>query len=233
MKRILITGANRGVGLELTRQCASRGDQVFAGCRSTEKTASLKEIAAQFPGKVTILPLEVTDENSIIESADRVAAEVDALDILFNNAGANFGDELGLSAVKAEILLKAIHINAVGALLVAQGFIHLLKKGNYPKLVNVSSEAGSITNMTSFRGYHYYGSKAAMNMYTRSLAWDSETEGIIVVALHPGWVRTDMGGPNAHLSTEESAAGMLKITDELNHSHRGQFLNWEGSKLPW
>lgn len=233
MKRILITGANRGVGFELARQCAARGDQVFTGCRSLEKAGALEKLASEYPGKVTILPLEVTDEESIAQSAARVASEVEALDILFNNAAANFGDETSLSAVKSDILLKATHINAVGAVLVAQGFIALLQKGIDPKLVNVSSEAGSITGMTHFRGYHYYGSKAAMNMYTRALAWDPETEGIIVIAIHPGWVRTDMGGPDAHLSTAQSAAGLLKVTDGLTPADNANFYTWEGSKLPW
>ena len=233
MKRILITGANRGVGLELARQCVARGDRVFAGSRSLEKAGALQQIAAEYPGKLTILPLEVTDETSIAESAASVTAEVAALDILFNNAAANFGDEPGLSAVNAETLLKAAHINAVGAVIVAQGFINLLQKGIEPKLVNVSSEAGSITGMTHFRGYHYYGSKAAMNMYTRALAWDPETEGITVIAIHPGWVRTDMGGPNAHLSTEQSAAGLLKVTDKLTPADNAKFYTWEGSELPW
>ncbi|MFC1996240.1 SDR family oxidoreductase [Chloroflexota bacterium] len=233
MKRILITGANRGVGFELVQHCAARGDRVFAGCRSPKKTKGLEEIAIRYPGKVTILPLEVTEEGSIAESAARVAAEVEALDILFNNAAANFGDEACLSEVKAEILLKATHINAVGAVLVAQGFISLLQKGIDPKLVNVSSEAGSITNMTHFRGYHYYGSKAAMNMYTRALAWDPETEGITVIAIHPGWVRTDMGGPDAHLSTTQSVSGVLKVTDGLTPADNGNFYTWEGSELPW
>ena len=233
MKRILITGANRGVGLELARQCVARGDRVFAGCRSPEKAEALEKIAAQYPGMLTILPLEVTDEASIAEAAARVAAKVTALDILFNNAAANFGDEPGLSAVNAETLLKATHINAVGAVLVAQGFITLLQKGVEPKLVNISSEAGSITGMTHFRGYHYYGSKSAMNMYTRALAWDPETEGITVIAIHPGWVRTDMGGPNAHLSTTQSAAGLLKVTDRMTPADNAKFYTWEGSELPW
>jgi NAD(P)-dependent dehydrogenase (short-subunit alcohol dehydrogenase family) len=233
MKRILITGANRGVGLELARQCVARGDRVFAGCRSRKKASALQQIDSEYPGQLTILPLDITDEASIADSATRVTAEVPAIDILFNNAAANFGDEAGLSAVKAETLLKAVHINAVGAVLVAQGFIDLLQKGIDPKLVNISSEAGSITGMTHFRGYHYYGSKAAMNMYTRALAWDPETEGITIIAIHPGWVRTDMGGPSAHLSTEQSAAGLLRVTDGLNSSDNGKFYTWEGSELPW
>ncbi len=232
MKRVLITGANRGVGLELALQYAERGDRVFAGCRSPEKAAALEEISAKHPGQVTILPLEVTDEESIAQCAASVAVEVNGLDILFNNAAIHMGDE-ALSEVKADVLLKTIHVNAVGAVLVVKNFLSLLKKGNDPKLVNVSSEAGSIEKMDHFRGYNYYGSKATMNMYTRSLAWDPETEAITVISIHPGWVRTDMGGPDAHISATQSAKGLLKVTDGLTPKDNGKFYTWEGVEYPW
>jgi NAD(P)-dependent dehydrogenase (short-subunit alcohol dehydrogenase family) len=87
--------------------------------------------------------------------------------------------------------------------------------------------------MDHFRGYNYYGSKAAMNMYTRSLAWDSETEGVTVIAIHPGWVRTDMGGSDAHLSTEQSAKGLMKVTENLTPTDNGKFYTWEGNEYPW
>jgi NAD(P)-dependent dehydrogenase (short-subunit alcohol dehydrogenase family) len=181
---------------------------------------------------VTILPLDVTDEHSIARSAVAVAAVVESLDILFNNAAIHGGDE-HLSQVQADVLLNALHINAVGAVLVAREFLSLLNKGKAPKLVNISSEAGSISRMTHFRGYNYYASKAAMNMYTRSLAFDSETEGITVVSLHPGWVRTDMGGSNAHLSVSESAAGILAVTAGLTPADNGKFYTWESQEYPW
>ena len=232
MNRILITGANRGVGLELARQCAERGDRVFAGCRSPERTAGLESIAAQHPGRVTILPLDVADEQSIAQCAASIAAETEAIDIIFNNAAIHGGDE-HLSQIKSRVLLEALHVNAVGAVLVAKQFLPLLVNGKNPKLVNISSEAGSISRMTHFRGYNYYASKAAMNMYTRSLAFDPETEGITVIALHPGWVRTDMGGPDAHLSVGESAAGILKVTAGLTLADNGKFYTWEGLEYPW
>lgn len=232
MKRVLITGANRGLGLELVLQCVQRGDQVFAGCRSLEKAVALEDVSAKHPRQVTILPMEVTDEGSITRGAAKIAAEIDGLDILFNNAAIHMGDE-HLSEVKAETLLKTIHVNAVGAVLMAQTFINLLKKGTNPKLINVSSEAGSIERMGHFRGYNYYGSKATMNMYTRSLAWDPETEGVIVISIHPGWVRTDMGGSDADLSTAQSAQGLLQVTDGLSSEDNGKFYTWEGHEYPW
>jgi len=232
MKRILITGANRGIGLELARQYALRGDQVFAGCRSPKQAAGLEKISVKYPGKVTLIPLEVTDEESIVQCAVRVAEEVEGLDILINNAAINLGDE-SLSEVVADGLLKTLHANAVGPVLVAQKFIHLLKNGIDPKIVNISSESGSISNMRHFRGYAYYGSKAAENMYTRSLACDPETAGITVIAVHPGWVRTDMGGPEAHLSAADSAAGILKVVDGLTPEDNSKFYTWEGAEYPW
>ena len=232
MKRILITGANRGVGLELTRQLTTRGNHVFAGCRSPENATALEKLAPGLPGVVTILPLDVSDNASIADSAALVSSEVDALDVIFNNAAINREDEQ-LTAVKADVLLEVLTVNAIGPVLVAQKFLPLLKKGNDPKLVNISSEAGSISKMEHFRGYNYYGSKAALNMYTRSLAWDPEMEGITVIAIHPGWVRTDMGGPDAHLSTAQSATGLLKVTDELTPADNGKFYTWEGSEYPW
>jgi NAD(P)-dependent dehydrogenase (short-subunit alcohol dehydrogenase family) len=232
MKRVLITGANRGIGLELSRQYAARGERVFAGCRYPEKSSGLEEIARQYPGRVTVLPLDVTDAQGIEDCAGMVQAETDGLDLLINNAAINLGDE-ALSAVKAEALLQTLQVNAVGAVLVAQKFVSLLKMGVDPKLVNISSEAGSISHMQGFRGYGYYGSKSAMNMYTRCLSLDPEMGGVIVIAMHPGWVRTDMGGMNAHLSPHESALGIIKVTDGLTPEENGKFYTWEGKEYPW
>lgn len=232
MKCVLITGTNRGIGLELTRICAARGDRVFAGCRKPIKAIDLGAVAAEYPGKVTVLPLDVTDEGCISSCASQVGSQVEALDILVNNAGVNMGDE-NLSEVNPDVLLTTLHINAIGPIMVAKYFRELLHKGDHPKIVNISSESGSFTRMNSFRGYAYYGSKAAENMYTRSLALDPESAGIIVIAMHPGWVRTDMGGPDAHLSTAESAAGILGVINGLTQADNGKFFTWNGSEHPW
>ncbi len=232
MSRVLITGANRGLGLELARQYAARGDRVFAGCRSPQGRAALAEVQSNYPEQVAILPLDVVDEESLDQCVSLVEDEVDGLDILINNA-AIYMSGRSLSEVRPEALLKLLHVNAVGAVMVAQRFCGLLKNGEHPRLVNISSEAGSLAEMTAFRGYGYYGSKTALNMYTRALAWDPELGGVCVIALHPGWVRTDMGGPDATLTAEESAAGILRVADGLKPEDAGKFYTWEGSGYAW
>ena len=232
MNRILITGANRGLGLELVRLCAARGDLVFAGSRSPEHDIELKDLSAQFRGRVSILPLEITDTVSLDQCLRQVRSEVDALDMLINNAAINAEGET-LRTFDAEKAAQQWMVNAVGQILVAQKFLDLLKAGTDPKIINVTSEAGSISTMNHFRGYYYFGSKAAMNMFSRSMAWDPDTAGIITIALHPGWVRTDMGGSNADLSVTESAEGILKVIANLTHEDNGKFYTWDGKEYPW
>jgi NAD(P)-dependent dehydrogenase (short-subunit alcohol dehydrogenase family) len=232
MKRVLITGANRGIGLELTTQYAARGDRVFAACRIPNRAYQLEHLVTQYPDQVTMIPIDVTVQELISNAASTIVDQVQSLDILINNAAINLGDET-LSEVRPNDLLKTLHVNAVSPVMVAQYFRDLLVKGDRPVIVNISSESGSISKMTRFRGYGYYGSKAAENMYTRSLAYDPETEGIIVIAMHPGWVRTDMGGSNAHLSPAESVAGILEVIDGLSPGDNGKFFTWEGHEYPW
>lgn len=230
--RTLISGANRGIGLELTRLCALRGDRVFAGCRASEQTSALKEISAKHPGLVSILPLEITDAKSVSRCLERVSAETDALDILINNA-AIFNSGETLRTFDAEKAAKQWWVNAGGQMLVAQKSLDLLKAGTAPKIVNVTSESGSVSTMEHFRGYYYFGSKAAMNMFSRCMAWDPETAGIITIALHPGWVRTDMGGADADLSVTESAEGILNVIAALTPEDNGKFYTWNGKEYPW
>jgi NAD(P)-dependent dehydrogenase (short-subunit alcohol dehydrogenase family) len=230
--RILITGANRGLGLELARLCAARGDRVFAGCRSPERDAGLRDLSTRYRGQVDILPLEITDEASLEQCARQVRTQVDALDTLINNAAINAEGER-LRTFNVEKAAQQWTVNAVGQVLVAQKFLDLLKAGTDPKIINITSEAGSISTMNRFRGYYYFGSKAAMNMFSRSMAWDPDAAGIITIALQPGWVRTDMGGSNADLSVTESAEGILKLIADLTPDDNGKFYTWDGKEYPW
>jgi NAD(P)-dependent dehydrogenase (short-subunit alcohol dehydrogenase family) len=232
MQRVLITGANRGIGLELVRQCLARGGHVFAGCRSPEQAVDLKKLAETATFKLTLLALDVTDERSLDEARKQVGAQVEALDLLFNNAAINLGDE-SITGVTAQKLAETLRVNAIGPVLVAQRFFDLLKSGDSPKLINVSSESGSIGRMRHFRGYGYYGSKAALNMYTRALSLDPNLKEITVITLHPGWVRTDMGGPMASLSPQESVKKMLSLVDRLTLQDTGKFYTYTGDEYPW
>ena len=229
---ILVTGANRGIGLEFVRLCAARGDQVFAGCRSADKATDLQALSAQYPGQITILAMEVSDEESLENCARQVGSAASGLDLLINNAGINAGEETVMT-FNAEKAAHVLMVNAISPILVVQKFLSLLKAGTSPKVIMISSESGSISTMQQFRGYTYFGSKAALNMFTRCLAWDPEAAGIISVTVHPGWVRTDMGGPTAHLSVTESAGGILKLADRLTAVENGKFLTWEGEEFPW
>lgn len=232
MRHILITGANRGLGLELTRQTLTEGERVFATCRLPEEARALHSMADEHPDRLSILPLDVTDEASIITAEEMVRTQADHLDILINNAGVNpRGERLG--DLEAETLLHTFHVNSVGPMMVTQQFLDLLRAGERSKIVNISSQMGSLIQKKSGGSYSYCTSKAALNMLTRALAFDLRSEGIIVVAMHPGWVRTDMGGNHAPLSPVESVSGMLRVIDRLRPADTGRFLTWRGRKHPW
>ena len=232
MKRVLISGANRGIGLELVRQCLARGDRVYAGCREPEEATELGALAAAAPDQLMILALDVTDEATIDTAVKRVQAAASGLDLLFNNAGVHFDGE-SLANLAAENMIDLFRVNAVGPMLVTQRLRGLLITGDSAKVVNVSSEAGSISGMDRFRGYSYYGSKAALNMFTRCLAFDNELAGVVVVAIHPGWVQTRMGGSRAPLLAADSAKAILAVTDKLNPADSGKFFNYDGQEMAW
>ncbi len=232
MKRILITGSNRGIGLELARQCLARGDRVIATCRSPDWATDLRDLVAVHPDKANLLALDVADPDSVEICSKEVAHQIEGLDWLVNNAGIyQRGEKLG--ALNAENLLEVFRVNAVGPLMIAQAFLDLLLAGRESRVINISSRMGSIAEKRSQGHYSYCGSKAALNMMTRALAFELMPQGIIAVTMHPGWVQTAMGGAKAPLSVEESARGMLNVIEGLTPDEAGRFLQWDGSELPW
>lgn len=229
--RALITGANRGIGLEFVRQLAERGDQVFATCRRPEEATALHELKAQFGETVSIVALEVTEPDAIAASYAAVCAETDALDLLVNNAAIGVPD--GVGNFDAEAMKSMLNVNAVAPMLVTEQYLPLLKAGVDPKIVNISSGAGSIGNLNSVGFPSYGASKAALNFYTRSLSFDVQDAGVIAVVVNPGWVRTDMGGENAQIDADESIGGMLSLIDGLTMDESGQFFNYTGETILW
>ena len=240
MRRILVTGASRGIGLELARQLVERGDRVFAGYRDASTAPRLLKLASQKPSHLTAVEMDVTDERSIDGAFGEVSHYVDALDILVNNAGIGsdsreFDDRAATAvfgSLRAGPMLRILHTNSVAPMLVAQRFLPLLRKGRDPRVVNITSEEASISQ-TDGGDHTYRASKAALNMFSRNLAIDLRDEGIIVAMVHPGWVRTDMGGPNGPLSVEESVHDVLRVVDGLTLEQTGGYLDWRGNPMPW
>ncbi len=238
MQRVLITGAGRGIGLEVARQYARRGDRVLAGCRDIERAPELRRLVEQHGDRVSVLPLEVADTGSIAAAVRQAHRETDGLDVLINNAAINPGDREtdgpdGQALLDAERIMEVLRVNVVAPLQVAQAFASLLRAGMNPRVVNISSGAGSLTYKTEGGDYAYATSKAALNMITRTYAFNARGEGITAVMIDPGWVKTDMGGPDAQLEPEQSASGLLSVIDGLTTRDAGRFLVYDGSEAPW
>ncbi len=232
----LLTGANRGLGLEWTRRLADRVDRLFATCRRPGEARELNDLADAHSDTIEVFALDVADPDSITAAAERVETEAGALDLLINNAGINgggTGDRFG--TVDQETMMEVLRVNTAGPHLMTQAFADLLRADGTTDdsiVVNVTSQLGSIAN-TKGGGWHSYkASKAALNMCTRLQAGALDGDAI-VVSMHPGWVRTDMGGSNARLSTEESVTGMLDVIEGLTPNDSGRFLSYDGRELPW
>ncbi len=229
MPTTVITGANRGIGLELANQCLERGDTVIAGCRNPDDAQDLIGLAP-----AQILALDVGDEASIDLFAQSIEGPVD---LLINNAGTSVSN-LGLDKERAGVLsapidltLDLIRVNGLSAAAVTRNLLGRLDSGS--QVVNITSQIGSMVVGANFDDLPYAASKAVMNMVTVQLATQLKDDGISVVAFHPGWVRTDMGGSSADLSVQESASGILSTMKNFQHGDTGSFLRWDGSTHPW
>lgn len=229
----MITGANRGIGLELARQTLLRGDRVFAAAREPANAIDLQELKATYGDLLTIVRLEVTDQAGIDAAVEQVGKEVGGLDVLINNAGMLPPTDY-LDSLQADTLLKTLEVNSVAPLMIAKSFMDLLRNGTASKIVNISSQAGSLSARRVWEGrYSYSASKSALNMLSKTLAAEVEKDGIIVVIIHPGWVSTDMGGRAAPVTPPESVAGILQVMDGLTLKDSARFFAWDGTELPW
>lgn len=233
VRHALVTGANRGLGLELVRQLLAAGDHVVAACRRPGKATALNTLAGEHPGRLHVLPLDVADAKSHAELARElplVLGEDGRLDLLVNNAGVlHSGERFGsLTAANFE---DSFRTNATGPLLLTQALAPLLADG--ARVLNLSSQLGSIAGTRRFGTPSYNLSKAAQNMATVLLTHALAGRGIVVVALHPGWVQTDMGGTGADLPATEAAAGLLRVAAGLGPGDGGRFLDWQGRALDW
>lgn len=230
----LITGTSRGLGLELARQYAHDGWRVHATCRRPEESAALRELAGDSgPGEVRVHRLDVGRADSVGELASELAGE--AIDLLINNAGIygpRGAGEQSFGSLDYAGWAEVLDTNVLGPMRVAEAFADAVAASETKQLVTITSGMGSIERNPG-GDYLYRTSKAAINCAMRGLAGDLRRRGVIVVLLHPGWVRTDMGGSGAALSPEESAAGLRRVIAGLGPQSSGRFFDWRGEPIPW
>jgi NAD(P)-dependent dehydrogenase (short-subunit alcohol dehydrogenase family) len=227
MSTLLITGANRGLGLEFVSQYAATGAKVLAACRQTSD--GLKALARTYPS-VEILALDVADRSSI----DVLAAELKGrtINVLINNAGIYGPREQAADKMDFDAWAEVFAVNTMAPLAMMQAFMPHLTVAKGSKIITVTSKMGSIAE-SSGGNYAYRSSKAALNMVMHSAALDLKSKGLSIAVLHPGWVRTDMGGANASLSPTESVSGMRRVIDGLTPAQSGQFFNYDGTPIAW
>ncbi len=221
---VLITGANRGLGLEFARQYAEDGWTVIGTARSPGRADALNAL------DVEVLQLDVTDQASIESLVDTLEGR--GIDLLINNAGI-FPRVGKIDEVSIDDYSRTLMVNTVGPMRITQALMPNLRSGNQKKIVNITSQLASIELNTGGNFYGYRESKAALNMFTRTLAQELGPEGFTCLTLHPGWVRTDMGGEQAPLSPEQSVTGMRNVIDNMTNEDNGVYRGHHGDIVPW
>ncbi|WP_070967297.1 SDR family oxidoreductase [Vibrio sonorensis] len=228
MKHVLVTGANRGVGFALCEYYLQKGWRVSATYRHASQSQELLSKAESEP-HLSCHQLDVTDYLSV----QSLAQTFDSLDLLINNAGYYGPKGYKFGSTDVEEWRKAIEVNTIAPLKIAEAFYPSLSKGQDKIIACLSSKVGSMTENTSGGGYIYRSSKAGLNSVVKSLSNDLSPQGFIAVALHPGWVQTEMGGPNALIDTNTSAAGLASVISGLKLEDSGKFIDFKGNALPW
>jgi NAD(P)-dependent dehydrogenase (short-subunit alcohol dehydrogenase family) len=233
---IFITGTNKGLGLEFVKQYLMRGETVIAACRNPHKATILQDLQKTYNNKLTIVQLEVRDENSRNEAYEEVKKKFHKIDLLINNAGIRSGGDKRtylLGELNQEDIYKVFDVNSISPLLISEKMLDLIEKGQNPKIIHISSRLGSIGARTSVFGYSYCASKAALNMFTKLMSIELKDKEVTILSMHPGHVKTDLGGPHAPIIPEQSVKGMIKVIDSINLEDTGQFFDWQGNKVPW
>ena len=221
---ILVTGANRGIGLALARYFHQKGFTVIATARKPNEALELNNIG------VEVLPLDITDPRSVATFKSALSGR--PIDILLNNAGIKGHSASGFEVLDIERLKTTFDVNSLGALRVIQAVMPNMKKGSQKIVANMSSRMGSIHDSTG-GAIGYRASKTALNSFTKSLSIEFSDQNFIFVVLHPGWVRTDMTSDNATYSTDESAQALFTVITGLSQTDNGQFYNLHGKSIAW
>lgn len=233
IKTVFITGADKGLGFSLVQKFLHQQAHVFAG--QYQANSDLSALAKSFPQNLTQIPLDVTQLDSVVRAADAVKQLTPALDILINNAGVML--ETRASLLELDLshhpLFETLDVNTFGPLRMVQQFLPLLEKGEHKLILNISSEAGSITDCWRESEFAYSMSKVALNMQSKILQNHLKPRGFKILAVHPGWMRTDMGGAEADIHADEAAEGIFNLAmkkwdlkDEIYMDYKGQPINW-------
>jgi NAD(P)-dependent dehydrogenase (short-subunit alcohol dehydrogenase family) len=235
-QKYLVTGTSRGIGLALVRQLLSDGHHVIASARQPQESVALKELEIIHREAITLAQIDVNSDESVEGCAAILRDLFGSIDVLINNAGLfpEEGDET-LAEMTPQLFRNAFETNVLGPFRMVRAFLPMLQGAENPRIVNISSGAGSISEKEDFSYYAYSTSKAALNMLTRAMASELKPKGICVVALSPGWVKTDMGGPNAQITPEQSAAAIAKTVSRLKLDRTSTFMGRDGNTddYPW
>ncbi len=228
---ILITGANRGIGLEMVRYSMEQGWRVFACCRNPHNADKLFNIAKLSNGQISVHIADMQELSTL--QALSYELRNDAIDMLINNAGVYGSDKNKFGSVDVESWLQAFQVNSIAPLKMVEAFSQQLQMGKLKVVACMSSKMGSMADNGYGSSYIYRSSKAALNAVVKSLSIDLKELGIITVALHPGWVKTEMGGPNAQISTGECVEQLFSHLSQLKEQDSGRFIDIDGADIPW
>jgi NAD(P)-dependent dehydrogenase (short-subunit alcohol dehydrogenase family) len=230
MATVLITGANRGIGLALAELLVQRGDRVIAAVRDPFRVPDLLKTAPR--EQMVLVGMDVADPRSVARAAESIKEPVD---VLVNNAGISGHRSSTTLDMEIEDFLNTVSVNTLGPLRVARAFLPHLRQSSHARILNISTQMGSLTYGGAGQSDRmaYRASKTALNKIMQGMATDLKRESIAVALVHPGWVKTDMGGSAADLTAAQSAAGLAKLIDDLTVAQTGSFFRWDGTIHPW
>lgn len=224
MDHVVITGGSRGIGLGLTHIALEAGHHVAVFSRHPKESKELKKLQETYPERLEIHSFDVSSESAGTE-IKKALQHWQKIDLLFNNAGTYKKED------DQKNFVESFKVNSIAPYLIYQSLLPLLKKSSSPKVINTSSLMGSITENTSGASHVYRSSKSALNMIVKGLSLEHPE--VTSVVIHPGWVKTEMGGENAPVEVKDSAAGIWKLQQGLKKSDSGRFFNYNGKELPW
>ena len=228
---VLITGASRGIGLEMVKYGIENNWRIFACCRHPQQAETLLSVAKLANGGVSVHVADMYELATIQALSYELRNE--AIDILVNNAGIYGSDKNKFGHVDVQSWINTFQVNTIAPLKISEALVEQLRMGEQKIIACLSSKMGSMADNGSGGSYIYRSSKAALNAVVKSMAVDLKSDGIKCVALHPGWVQTDMGGPNAEISTRESVTRMFETMLSLTPSDSGRFIDIDGTDIPW